>query len=372
MLSGTFDTMPFADLLQWIGDARRSGTLTILLDLEERYFRFIEGRIVGYGSDDPMARDLGRLCLREGLLDEDRLLAAIRAQGRSQMPLSDVLAAEGIVDADRLEDVVHRHVTEIALSLFLWPDGKFTFSTTASAEAAEWMPPEYELARPLEGRAILMEGMRRLDEWNRIVKVLPSDEVRLIALKPAPELPILEEIAAHPEPPTLGELLIWKGDSRFLVCEQLFRAVERGALAFEAPSPGAPTRGARGTTSVAHLCDAARSLAAAHQHEEAAALLRTALAADPFRADARAQLAELRIAQRDALYEDLSRQRTVSLRRGRTAPPSLSPRDRKMLERINGRWDVQALAATSGLDELEALRSLKRLHHAGLIELGAP
>ena len=49
---------------------------------------------------------------------------------------------------------------------------------------------------------------------------------------------------------------------------------------------------------------------------------------------------------------------------GRT---KLSPRDRGMLARVNGRWDVQALAVTSGLDELEALRSLKRLHHMRLI-----
>jgi len=60
MLSGTFATMPFADLLQWISDARRSGTLQVGLEFEERYLRFVDGSIGAYGSDDPMARDLGR------------------------------------------------------------------------------------------------------------------------------------------------------------------------------------------------------------------------------------------------------------------------------------------------------------------------
>ena len=72
MLSGTFATMPFADLLQWISDARRSGTLQVALEFEERYLRFVDGAIAAYGSDDPMARDLGRLCLLRGLCDERR------------------------------------------------------------------------------------------------------------------------------------------------------------------------------------------------------------------------------------------------------------------------------------------------------------
>ena len=71
MLSGTFATMPFADLMQWISDARRSGTLQVALEFEERYLRFVDGSIAAYGSDDPMARDLGRLCLMRGLCDEN-------------------------------------------------------------------------------------------------------------------------------------------------------------------------------------------------------------------------------------------------------------------------------------------------------------
>jgi hypothetical protein len=93
MLSGTFATMPFADLLQWISDARRSGTLQVNLEFEDRFLRFVEGSIAAYGSDDPMARDLGRLCLVRGLCDEAALLAAVEQQQKSHMPLGDVLVS---------------------------------------------------------------------------------------------------------------------------------------------------------------------------------------------------------------------------------------------------------------------------------------
>ena len=43
-LSGTFATMPFGDLLQWLGDARRSGTLSVALDFDELFRGFFSGR----------------------------------------------------------------------------------------------------------------------------------------------------------------------------------------------------------------------------------------------------------------------------------------------------------------------------------------
>lgn len=371
MLSGTFATMPFADLLQWISDARRSGTLQVNLEFEDRFLRFVDGAIAAYGSDDPMARDLGRLCLVRGLCDEAALLAAVEQQRQSHMPLGDVLVSSGAVSHDALEEAVRSHVEETVLGLFLWPEGRFTYrDEIAPDDVAQFMPPEYELAEPIPTRAILMEGMRRLDEWTRIVKVLPSDEVQLHALGPDPQLPLLEEIAAHPEPPTLGQLLAEQGDSRFAVCEQLFRAFEKGLIAVDAPSAEATARAqktARGSTTVAHLVQAARAMIDERQHDEAAALLRTALAVDPFRTEARELMKRSREQQLTALYAELPPHAVprVAKKLGRDVP--LSTKERRVLSQVNGRWDVSALALTSGVGELDTLRALKRLVRAGLV-----
>ncbi len=376
MLSGTFATMPFADLMQWISDARRSGTLQVALEFEERYLRFENGAIAAYGSDDPMARDLGRLCLMSGLCDEAALLAAVESQQRSHMPLGDVLVSSGVVAHERLEEAVRVHVEETVLGLFLWPEGRFAYRDEIPPdEIAQYMPPEYELAEPIATRAILMEGMRRLDEWTRIVKVLPSDDVQLHALGPDAELPLLEEIAAHAEPPTLGQILAEKGDSRFAVCEELFRAFEKGLVAVEAPNAAALERAqralrtGRGSTTVAHLVQAAQSMVGEGQHDEAAALLRSALALDPFRADARALMKSSREAQLHALYAELPPRAVPNIARAGTEVP-LSTRERRVLSHVNGRWDVGALALTTGVGELETLRALRRLVHVGLVAIG--
>src|SRR5260370_1291371 len=134
MLSGTFATMPFADLLQWISYARRSGTLQVALEFEERYLRFVDGAIAAYGSDDPMARDLGRLCLMRGLCNEAVLLHAVEQQQSSQMPLGDVLVSSGAVTHEELEAAVRAHVEETVLGLFLWPEGRFTYRDEIAPE----------------------------------------------------------------------------------------------------------------------------------------------------------------------------------------------------------------------------------------------
>ena len=366
--------MPFADLLQWIGDSRRSGTLSVTLDFEERFMRFDQGQIAAYGSDDPMARDIGRLCLKRGLTDESKLLAALESQKRSQMPLADVLVASGAVDGNALEAAVRKHVEETVLGLFLWPEGRFDFSEAPPRELDEWMPPEYELAETLDVREILMEGIRRLDEWKRIVKILPSDDALVMALAPAEDLPILDSIAAHPEPPTLGELLAEWGDSRFAVCEQLFRAFERGLVAFETGRPREAVATVRGATTVEHLVRAAEELVAEGQHEEAATLLRSAVAMDPFRADARALVKRCREAQLTELYAVLTPSQVpkLALTPVRLASAVLGLRERRVVgavERCRGRWDVATLAITTGLGELETLRTLRRLVHAGVLRL---
>jgi hypothetical protein len=216
-----------------------------------------------------------------------------------------------------------------------------------------------------------MEGMRRLDEWTRIVKVLPTDEVQLHALGPDAELPILEEIAAHGEPPTLGQILAEKGDSRFAVCAELFAAFEKGLVAVEAPNALATERAlktARGSTTVAHLVQAARTMVDEGQHDEAAALLRSALALDPFRADARALMTRSRQEQLRALYDELPARALPHIARAGTEVP-LSTKERRVLSQVNGRWDVGALALTTGVGELETLRALRRLVHVGLVAI---
>jgi hypothetical protein len=129
-------------------------------------------------------------------------------------------------------------------------------------------------------------------------------------------------------------------------------------------------RTARGSTTVAHLVKAAEVLLEEGQHDEAAALLRSAAGLDPFRADVRDLLKRSRDAQLAGLSTVLPPDAVPrTIRAPAQAEEALGRRERKLLTQINGRWDVSALMLTSGLGDLETLRTLRSLVHAGFVVL---
>jgi len=59
----------------------------------------------------------------------------------------------------------------------------------------------------------------------------------------------------------------------------------------------------------------------------------------------------------------------LTLSRPELATRSLSHRELYLAERLNGKWDVGMLVVATPLGELDTLRILRKLLHAGLVKL---
>src|SRR5436189_1885404 len=92
-LSGTFSTMPFPDLLQWLFDSRRTGQLSVTLEFEERFLQLADGNIASVESDDPRSQDLAGFLRTRNLLDEPELERAAEMQARTGQTLFEIAAA---------------------------------------------------------------------------------------------------------------------------------------------------------------------------------------------------------------------------------------------------------------------------------------
>lgn len=372
-LSGTFGTMPFPDLLQWLGEARRSGVLTVALEFEERHLRLELGEVTALGSDDPRLTDLGRLLLGRGLIDEERLRRVLAAQpGVGQ--LRETLLDGGHVNKAALLAAVRAHVKDVVLQLFLWEEARFVFSDGgAHGPLGEVFPIELGLMvdPPVAVRELLMDGMRRLDEWQRIADVLPSDFTVVFALGRASDLPALEALADAAEPLALGDFCLRQNRPRFDVLTELYEAHRRGLIAIESRPHdiGAGETAVGGP--VAMLVETARVLVAEQQFDEASSLLRSACDLDPYHAEARALLRRARAEQQASLYTELPPYAVPALCRAREEFHGLAllPREQYLLSRIDGHRDVGALALMTPVGELETLRALKKFLRIGLIAL---
>jgi uncharacterized protein DUF4388 len=371
-LSGTFSTMPFPDLMQWLGDSRRSGILTVALEFEERYLRIEEGRLVALGSDDARSHDLVRLLLARKLIDEPRLRRALHAAETSGRSLRKVLIDDGHVPGAALAGAVRSYAKDTALQLFLWHDGRFFFAD----HEVEAMLPQREVEAafpvdpPLPMRELLIDGMRRLDEWRRVAQVLASDYTVVHALGPAPDLLAHEALRARGEPAALGDLCLELGRPRFEVMEELYAAFQRGLLAVD----GVPQQmrlGPRHRSPADMLVQNAVTLLDEKQFEEAAVLLRSVLDLDPYHDRARVLLHRARAEQLEELYLQFPPFRVPRCRIPRDGSDpkaaALTPKERYLLSRIDGQRDVGALTVMTPLGELETLRLLKKLSHIGVV-----
>jgi hypothetical protein len=369
-LRGAFQTMPLPDLLQWLSEVRKSGLLTVTMEFDERTLRFENGAVVALGADDPLQRDLGRVLLARGLLDEKTLAETLDLRSRSGQPLGDVLIAGGLVARAALDGALSAHVREVVLSMFLWREGTFAFSDSASAFGRELTLPEHRIHTPLDTRELLMEGMRRVDEWQRIAALFPSEYMQVFALADDGHIPILRYLKEMGEPVALGELALARPESRYELYEQLYQAHQKGLIAIDATVHEMGPR--LGRSPVDLLLESAQALLAEQQYEEAAALLRAAENLDPYRVDVRDLLRRAHEEELAALYQQLPPYKVafVAASRNRITEVKLGPREHYLLSRIAGLWDIGTLAVMTPLGELETLKILRRLLRLSLVRLG--
>jgi hypothetical protein len=369
-LRGQFATMPLPDLLQWLSDAKKNGLLMVTLEFDERTLRFGEGQIVALGADDALQRDLGRVLVARGLLDAEKLARALDLRTRTGAPLGDVVVAVGLIPRGTLGEAIAAHVREVVLTMFLWREGSFVFSESPSPlVGSDFRLPEHRLPSPLGTRELLMEGMRRVDEWQRITQVFPSEYMQVFALDDDGHIPVLGWLKTLGEPVAIGEIALARPESRYEIYEQLYQAQQKGLIALDAAAHEMVPPTGRSPTDV--LLESAQALLGERQFDEATTLLRAAENLDPFRTETRDMLRRAHDDHLAALYQQMPPFRVpqVAVDRERIAAARLGPREHFLVSRISGHHDVATMCVMTPIGELETLKLLAKLERLSLIRL---
>ena len=165
-IAGNLKTMDLAELLQWLSQSQKTGTLVINNGKVEKRLFLKEGRIVSSSSSDPR-EFLGRFLVSHSLIDDKQLTAAIKQQGSKKMLLGEILVTEEIVVEADLNRVLKIKAEEAIYDIFTWQNGEFRFLQGE-------LPDRQFIPLSLDLTAILMEGARRVDEWGRMRKLIPD------------------------------------------------------------------------------------------------------------------------------------------------------------------------------------------------------
>ena len=239
-LSGKLETMPIADLIQFLGMGRKTGMLVVRSGNYERKLWFEEGVLVSSRSDDPQEY-LGQFLLQLGIVDEGTLGGALRLAERQKRPLGAVMIAGGLLTEDRLKEILVAKCYETIYNLFLWEKGTFEFLD------GERIGDEH-MRISMECNSVLMEGAYRIDQWKVIRDVFPTDDV-IVTRVPGVAIEEDEDIedaaklvyrTCGDAPLTIGTLCMNLHRTKFWVYNNLLELKKRRAIRISQVEPAEP------------------------------------------------------------------------------------------------------------------------------------
>lgn len=239
-LEGNISEFSLPEILQLLSSQRKTGVLQLEQGGEAAAFDFEEGRITGgFYRKQGRQEYLGGYLFKTGLITESALAQAEAQQERLNIPLEEVLIEKGFISEEDFTEVIRFKIQEIMDEVFTWVDGHYTFDLKTRLYTQSKYPVR------LDTDGFLLEGMRRLDEWLRIRKQLPSLDT---VIRPAPgfspgeltpeQSKVLEFLGARHL--TAGQLVEVSGLGKFLTCQAISELAEMGAISIVQSGAGLP------------------------------------------------------------------------------------------------------------------------------------
>jgi hypothetical protein len=170
-LKGNLRDFSTTQLLNLINLARKTGTLGIDARDNQARLSFKEGKLVyaAVGQDMHLASILHRA---GKITEEQARTIQTQAGSKSDKELGLLLINAGYVSQSDILQSVHSYILGNVYPLFTWPDGNFRFESNV-------LPFEDRINVAIDLENVIMEGSRRLKEWERLQDELPNLDMAL-------------------------------------------------------------------------------------------------------------------------------------------------------------------------------------------------
>jgi len=170
LLQGNLKEFSLPNIFQLVKMSAKSGALTIRRGEDWGKIFFRNGQIY-YAYSVPQHLPLGERLVKSGAISGEQLKAALAAQkkGSEAARIGTILLGSGAIDRPTLEQAVREQIQDAAFDFFSWLDGEFEFS-------ADEKVTDEDILVQMDVEHVIMEGCRRIDEWELIFEQLGSLE----------------------------------------------------------------------------------------------------------------------------------------------------------------------------------------------------
>lgn len=172
-LEGTIKDFGLADIFQLIGLQKKTGTL-FLKGLETTVnIHFEDGAVVKTEESLKTSKYLtGRILINREKIKPYQLEEALEIQKTTARKIGSVLIGQELINKDDLRDALSFQMKEAVYRVFRWKGGDYKFYQ----DKVEY---DRDTVVPLSSEHLLMDGVRMLDEWPKLEKILPPSDMVL-------------------------------------------------------------------------------------------------------------------------------------------------------------------------------------------------
>jgi hypothetical protein len=193
-LRGDLREFGVPEVFQLLEQQAKTGCLNVKTDIKEIEVYFREGRVVGAfpGGTDPW-HYLARILSRMGYLSEEDIQRLNKRQATDLTNLKEILRGEALLGPREIDVLLREHIEELLFPMFQKRRGEFFFIQDKTLQS------EWELREPLAPEALVLEGLRKSDEWPLLKKRIGSfQEVpqRQLALRGSGRLSLKKRVRA--------------------------------------------------------------------------------------------------------------------------------------------------------------------------------
>jgi hypothetical protein len=179
-LRGSLTDFSLPDVLQLVALSKKTGVLGLHRDDGAQGSIWFRDGDVFFAQSNWQREKLGARLIAAQKITESALTRALElhAENPEGRRIGQILVAEGYTSSPILEAFVQEQIQDTIFDLMRWPDGAFEFDMLPDV-----VDEDIGLSVSIEN--IVMEGSRRLEEWERLKTKVPSmDMVFCMATSP--------------------------------------------------------------------------------------------------------------------------------------------------------------------------------------------
>ena len=170
VLQGSLDSFKLPEVLTFLNATRHSGTLTVSCpDGREAYVFFESGALIYAGSNQEQFR-LSAILLRKKRITREQHEEIDALMTREGGRFGQIAIQRGVLTEAQLRDFLKVQVSEILYDSFVWSGGTFAFTDSLDL-------PSYAVTISVDLANLIMEGARRIEEWEQCLRLLPDKHV---------------------------------------------------------------------------------------------------------------------------------------------------------------------------------------------------